>query len=45
MFQLFTKKYTIIQYYTKNNLTFNDLKLLLDNKIFAENLYFYNIIF
>ena len=40
-----TKINKSIQYYTKNNLTFNDLKLLLDNKIFAENLYFYNIIF
>jgi hypothetical protein len=40
-----TKINESIQYYTKNNLTFNDLKLLLDNKIFAENLYFYNIIF
>ena len=40
-----TKINESIQYYTKNKNTKNDLKLLLDNKIFAENLYFYNIIF
>lgn len=34
-----------IKYYTKNKNTKNELKLLLDNKIFAENLFFYNIIF
>jgi hypothetical protein len=34
-----------IQYYTKNKNTKNDLKLLLYNKKFAENLFFYNILF